>query len=343
MVIDAAAHPVMPTGEEIREYMREPWRTKFFPGPERYQYASPFGEYREDAATPTGLPGSDPGLFERQLLDEAGIDRVILLPLTRGLLPNTDLASAVCAATNDWLADVWLEPTSRFLGTIRINPADPNAAVAEIERWADHPAMVQVAVPLQAPHPYGQRGYFAIWEAAAERSLPVAIHVDGGASIDFHPSAAGSLRYALEYDTLYPLNVAYHLASFVAEGVFERLPELRVVCADGGLSAMTPIVWRLDKDWRGTREEIPWTKRLPSTYLREHVRFCLHASDNPRALGQPGDWWEIAGAKNLLMYSSNYPQRDCLLPRDAVAGLDDDTAERVLFANAADLYALNVH
>ena len=31
MVIDAAAHPVMPTGEEIRDYMDEPWRSKFFP------------------------------------------------------------------------------------------------------------------------------------------------------------------------------------------------------------------------------------------------------------------------------------------------------------------------
>ena len=277
------------------------------------------------------------------MLDEAGIERAVLLPLTRGLLPNTDLASAICAATNDWLADGWLEAGSPFLGTIRVNPGDPAAAVAEIERWADHPAMVQIGVPLQAPHPYGQRGYFPIWEAAAERSLPVAIHVEGGASIDFHPSAAGPLRYALEYDTLYPLNIAYHLASFVAEGVFERLPELRVVCADGGLSAFTPILWRLDKDWRGTREEIPWTKKLPSAYLEEHVRFCLHAADATRSPGSPADWWQIANAKSMLMYSSNYPQRDCLLPPAAVAGLDAATADRVLCANAADLYALNVN
>jgi hypothetical protein len=73
------------------------------------------------------------------------------------------------------------------------------------------------------------------------------------------------------------------------------------------------------------------------------VRFCLHASDAPHAPGRPGDWWEIADARSVLMYSSNYPQRDCLLPGDAVTGLDDDTAERVLSANAADLYALNVH
>ena len=203
--------------------------------------------------------------------------------------------------------------------------------------------MVQVGVPLQAPNRTANARYFPIWEAAAARWLPVAIHVDGGASIDFHPSAAGPLRYALEYDTLYPLNVAYHLASFVAEGVFERLPGFRVVCADGGLSAFTPILWRLDKDWRGTREEIPWTTKLPSEYLREHVRFCLHASDAPRPPGGPSEWWEIADAKRMLMYSSNYPQRDCLFPRDAVAGLDDDTTERVLSANAADLYALNVH
>lgn len=343
-VIDAAAHPLMPTGEELREYLDEPWRHKYFPGPERYQYASPFGEYRVGTEPPSGLPGSDPEVFIRQL-DEAGIGTAVLLPLTRGLLPNTDLASAICRATNDWLADVWLSGAGggRFRGSIRINADDPDAAVAEIERWASRPEMVQVAVTLQAHRPYGQRAYFRIWESAAAHGLPVSIHVDGGASVDFHPTAAGPVRYALEYATLYPLTVAFHLASFVAEGVFERLPSLKVVCADGGLSAVVPIIWRLDKDWRGTREEIPWTKRLPSTYLREHVRFCLHTADLQRAPGTSAAWWRIADAASFLLYASNYPHRDFLSPADAAAGLGAELVERVLVDNAATLYDLKIN
>ena len=53
---------------------------------------------------------------------------------------------------NDWLLDRWLEPdtTNRFRGTIRVNPEDPKGAVAEIERLAAHPKLVQVGVPLQS-------------------------------------------------------------------------------------------------------------------------------------------------------------------------------------------------
>ena len=172
-VVDAAAHPVGSTGDEIRRYMQEPWRSAHFPGPERYHYASPFGEY-DEAAVPDagGLPGSDPALLAEQLGPDVAT-RIVLIPLTRGLLPNTDLANAICSATNEWLAEDWLGADARFRGSIRINPSDPSAAVAEIERWADDPRFVQVAVPLQSHGPYGQRAYFAIWQAAASTVCPL--------------------------------------------------------------------------------------------------------------------------------------------------------------------------
>ena len=332
-IVDAAAHPVGATGQEIRQYMQEPWRSAYFPGPERYHYASPFGEY-DEATVPDagGLPGSEPTLLLEQLAPDAAT-RIVLLPLTRGLLPNTDLGSAICSATNQWLAEHWLAADDRFRGSIRVNPTDPDAAVAEIKLWADDPQFVQVAVPLQAHAPYGQRVFFPIWEAAAARRLPVAIHADGGASVDFHPSAAGPLRYALEYNALLPFTAAYHLASLIAEGVLERLPDARFVFADGGLSALIPIIWRLDKDWRSTRVEVPWTTKLPSVYIREQVRFCMSRADFPRDRGD-ATWWTVAQADNLLLYASNYPQSDWLSP-DA---LSDHGLARVFAENARELY-----
>jgi predicted TIM-barrel fold metal-dependent hydrolase len=330
--VDASAHPVGATGDEIRRYLKEPWRSAYFPGPERYHYASPFGEY-DEATVPEagGLPGSDPTLLLEQLGADAA--RIVLVPLTRGLLPNTDLANEVCTATNRWLADDWLGADDRFRGSIRVNPSDPDAAVAEIERCADDPRFVQVAVPLQAHHPYGQRMYFRIWEAAAKHRLPVAIHADGGASVDFHPSSAGPLRYALEYNALLQFTAVYHLASLIAEGVLERLPDVRFVFADGGLSALVPIIWRLDKDWRSTRVEVPWTTKLPSAYIREQVRFCLTRTDLPRGRGD-ASWWSIAQAEDLLLYASNYPQVDWLGP-DV---LPDGVPLPVLTENARALY-----
>jgi uncharacterized protein len=342
-VVDASVRVVVKTGDELRDWMERPWSLRPFPGPERYQYASPDGEYWPGAVTENGIPGSDPAQVARQLLEDEGVDVAILLPGTRGLLPNVDLDSAICAATNRWLAETWLgewNEHGRFRGTIRVAPGDPRAAVQEIERWAEHEHMVQVAVPMQAHQPYGKRAYLPIWEAAAECGLPVAIHIDGGSGVDYHPTSAGYLRYATEYGTLYPLNFAFHLGSFITEGVFDRIEALKVVFTDGGFDMLPPLMWRFDKDWRPTREETPWVERAPSEYLRDHVRFCSNAlelSDDPEIVAE---WLEIGDAEHLLLFASNYPQRDYDPPSRALSGIDRSLRRRIMSDNARELYGL---
>ena len=47
-VIDTCAHPFPAAEDDIRRFLPKAWRDRSFPGPEQYQYASPFGEYRRD-------------------------------------------------------------------------------------------------------------------------------------------------------------------------------------------------------------------------------------------------------------------------------------------------------
>lgn len=341
--IDCAAHPQVRFQHDIREYMREPYRSKPFPGPDRYFYPNPVGDYLPSARPEEGLPGSDPALLQRQLFDEAGVDFAILLPLLRGLLPEVDLSAALCAATNDWLAETWLSKYNqhgRFRGTIRVSPLDPEQAVREIERWAGHPHFVQIAVPMQSQHPYGQRQFFPIWETAAKYGLPVAIHADDGASVDFWPTPTGYFAHFIEYSSYYPLNFLYHLMSFLAEGVFDRLENLKVVFADGANDMLPPLVWRLDKDWRPTRHEMPWLRRMPSEYLRDHVRFCAHRLEGPRDPAKLTRWLEIADAGHLLLFASNYPRWDYFDARQAFLGTPAELRQRIMVENARELYGL---
>ena len=53
------------------------------------------------------------------------------------------------------------------------------------------------------------------------------------------------------------------LTSLIAEGAFERFPELRVVLLESGFGWLPPLLWRLDKEWKGLRREIPWVKHAP--------------------------------------------------------------------------------
>ncbi|HVB11018.1 MAG TPA: amidohydrolase family protein [Bacillota bacterium] len=327
-ILDCAVHPAPKAGDDLRAYMPEPWRSRPFPGLQRYFYPAPNGEADPQGAT-------DPEQTAQDVLGSASA--AILLPLTRGLLPDADLAAAICRATNDWLAAEWLTRPG-FYGSIRISPADPAQAVAEIERWAGDPRMVQVAVTMQSHQPYGQRAFAPIWEAAARSSLPVAVQIDGGSGVEYQSTPVGEGHHYFEWSALYPLNFGVHLASLIAEGVFARLPDLQFVFADGGLDMLPPLQWRMDKNWRPTRHEIPWVDRTPSAYLREHVRFLTRRREGPADAATRGRWLQLADAGNLLLYGSGYPGWDQCDPAAATLGADAEMSAQILGASARAWY-----
>jgi uncharacterized protein len=243
---------------------------------------------------------------------------------------------------NDWLLDRWLEPdsTDRFLGTIRVNPEDVKGAVAEIERLADHPKMVQVGIPLQSREPYGKPMFEPIWEAAAAHNLPVAVHINGGNGVDHAPTFAGHAYTYPGYAAFMPLNSFVHLATLIIEGTFGRIPGLRFVFADGGYDILTPLIWRLDTFWMSMRDQTPWVDRYPSEYLRDHVRFCSSALDGPTDASQAERWLDFTDKADLLMYGSSYPHWSTSRPDDVAAGLNATQREKVLWRNASDLYGV---
>jgi len=203
------------------------------------------------------------------------------------------LNSRICAAVNDWLLDRWLEPdtTNRFRGTIRVNPEDPRGAVAEIERLAGQPKLVQVGVPMQSREPYGKPVFEPIWETAAAHGLPVAVHINGGNGVDYPPTFAGHAHTYPGYAAFMPLNYFVHLATLIVEGVFGRHPDLKFVFTDGGYDILTPLMWRLDTFWLSLRGQTPWVENYPSEYLPAHVRFCSSALDGPTTWARCSAGW----------------------------------------------------
>jgi predicted TIM-barrel fold metal-dependent hydrolase len=348
MLVDAAMHPVVVRSDEIREYLKEPWKSGGLPAAVSRELLRPAMPWYVGGSVPEGggLAGSDPALARQTLIVDGKMDYVVLLPLTRGMMPNIRREVAINAATNDWLAATWLgpqhNPDGRFKGSIRITPRSPHDAIAEIERWAGHPHFVQIAVP-QATHiPYGQQDYLPIWQTAAKYGLPIAIHDDGGGiGIEFPPTPVGWPTSFIEAFAMRPFNAAVHLTSILCEGVFETIEDLVFVFADGSFDAAGALVWRVDKDWKAARSDIPWTRRQPSTYLRDHVRFVLQRWDGPSTADDMAtalDMWEGA---DLCMFGSNYPHWDYLSPKDAAASLPESVRGNIMGGNAAKLYRLS--
>lgn len=339
-IVDASVHP-RPRAGELQQYLPKVWQHRRLPAGERYYYPNHLGDYVKEAYVNGGPPGSDPDLVARHVFEEGGVTKAILLPLTLGLLPDLDLLAAICSATNAWLADTWLtkyNTGSRYKGTIRVAPNYPEAAVAEIDKWADHPDFVQIGVPLQSMQLYGSRFFLPVWEAAARHNLPVVFHLDAETGVELAPTTAGYLRHYLGYAAYQPMTFIGHLNSFMVGGVLDHLPSLRLVFADGGYDMCAPFVWRLDKDYRPMRGDMPWMKKLPSSYIKDHVRFIAHDLEGPEDPAIQNEWLDISDAGHILMYGSNYPAWNMLHPNGAFASAPPALRRRILSETASELY-----
>jgi predicted TIM-barrel fold metal-dependent hydrolase len=343
-IVDACIHPLPRSDDELRRHMPEAWRRRLWPGPDRVVYQNPRDDYLEGSRPSEGPPGSDPGLVQ-EWLEEHDVDCGVLLPLTRGLQHDPGLGSMICRATNDWLAETWLDGAGgdgRLRGSIRVNPEDPRHAVEEIERWAAHPGMVQVAIPLQASNYYGKHQYQDIWAAAAQHGLPVALQADWAPGMEYAPSPIGYFRDFAEFSSFYSCNFFYHLCSLMVEGVFDRLESLKVVFGDGGSDVLGSLIWRADAQWRSTRDEHPWMSSLPSSYLDAHVRFVSSAMEGPEAGERTPGWLEMIEGERLLVYGSHYPHWPSATPREiAPPEVSGEVRRRILGDNARALYGLS--
>ena len=345
-VIDASVHIYFQDAADLRGYLREPFKSRGIPDVEMDWYGAPGGEYAPGTRGKNGsYPGSDPEQVGRHLFEDQGVDVAVLHPMTRGNLPDRHLTSAVLAAHNEMMVERWLDSSrhhDRFRGTIRVNPEDVEGAVKEIERWAAHPRVVQVGVPLQSRELYGKPQFMPVWRAAAEAGLPVAVHIETGTGVDFAPTPSGHPRTYAQYVGFMAMNYVYHLMNMIAEGVFESLPDLKVVWADGGADMLTPFIWRMDTFGRPHLEQTPWAPEMPSDYLPDHVYFVQGSLDGPGDAAFASDWLAMTGKQDMVMYGSSYPNWQLGDAADLPAAWTEEQRAKVLWRNAAALYDIEV-
>jgi predicted TIM-barrel fold metal-dependent hydrolase len=130
--------------------------------------------------------------------------------------------------------------------------------------------------------------------------------------------------------------------SLLTEGVFERFPESRVVLVEGGVAWLAPLMWRLDQEWKALRAEVPWMRRRPSDYLRDHVRLTSQPLERPDNDDDLLRILEMMDAEHVLMFSSDYPHWDFDSPRHAFPTLPETLRRRIFEENARELYGLEL-
>jgi len=346
-VVDADVHVAVPEIAALYPYLSEHWHDTLVESGvtslemNTYPRGCDFSAHSDARPESQKLPpGSSLDIVQRQLLEPWKVETaVVLCDYGVHVLHNEDLAIAVAEAVNDWLAGQWLSKDRRLRGSITVcnDRADP--AVAEIERLAGRPEFVQVALPVRSEHPYGKRLYWPIYEAAERHGLAVAIFAGGGMGNPITP--VGWPSYYLEDYVSFAQAFQSQLLSLVTEGVFVKYPKLKVVFVDSGFTWIPPLMWRLDKNWKGTRREVPWIDRLPSEMIRQHLRVTIQPLDLPQA-GPAEQILEHLGTDEMLLFATDYPHWQFDDPEDAWPfALPPASLDRLLRANAVATYNLS--
>jgi predicted TIM-barrel fold metal-dependent hydrolase len=255
------------------------------------------------------------------------VDAAVLYPTPRisHLMianPDPEFHLAMVRAYNDWLSEYAEHDPSRLGGIMLIPNRGVDAAVAEIERVIDRPGMVGC---LLGCYPHGDLDLSIeddpVWQAIAERDVPLHIHV---ALVNEYPSdiyAPGMITQGLVQGYLRFRDVPGRMLQFLEGGVFDRVPNLNIVLAEVDAGWVPYVKEQVDN--RVLRRELGTEmrgRRLPSSVIEEHF-YYTYITDHFAVRNR-----SYVGV-DRLMWSSDFPH----------GGSDWPGSVRVIHADFADV------
>ena len=180
-----------------------------------------------------------------------------------------------------------------------------------------------------------------VWRAAVELGLPISFHCLTSAR-DNNALAGNNVRGPKINGFQAIVRVCQDIIGmFIFGGVFDRVPELKLVSVEADAGWAPHWVYRADHAYNVHRSWLtcPELSKLPSEYFRENV--YLTFQDDAVAFAQ-------AGAINdrHLMWASDYPHTDSTWPRsqqvlsEHTSGMDAAQRRRIVRDNVIDLYGL---
>jgi predicted TIM-barrel fold metal-dependent hydrolase len=252
-------------------------------------------------------------------------------------------------AYNDFILDFTNTEPDRFIPLAVIPYWDVAEAVKEIERCAENgfKGLVTTAAPHLHDRPYmADRHWDPMWAAASAASLPVSFHAGGG-DLSSHINTTredveGYANSHARLTTAVFLDNGHQLVDLLHSGILPRFPDLKFISVESGLGWVPFVLESVDYhfDKLEVFRERPEFKAKPSEYFRNQVYVNYWFEElNPFYI-------ERVGLNNIL-FETDYPHATCIAFEEVQATIDaglgsadQDTRERILWRNAAELYRL---
>ena len=284
------------------------------------------------------------------VMDEQGLEGAWLFPtlgvgIEEALAHDGAAAMAAFHAFNEWLHDDWgYAYRDRLFGAPYLCLMDVDLAVAELAQVLDRGARVLCMRPGPVHTATGTTSPFTeafdpFWSRVAEAGIAVAFH--GGDSgyashVDaWEPDTEAKAFFATPLNRAITSNraITETMLALLCHRLLERHPRLRIASIENG-AGWVPHMLRLVE--KSAAMSPGWFADKPSELFRRHVWVSPFWEDKPvKAV-------EMIGADRTL-FGSDWPHTEGMADpasyRDELAGLPDDTIDRVMGGNARELLA----
>jgi predicted TIM-barrel fold metal-dependent hydrolase len=279
--------------------------------------------------------------------DRDGVAAEVIYPSVGMLLcnhPDGDYKKACFDAYNLWLAEYQSAAPDRLVGIGQTALRSVAEGVEDLERMHDlglRGVMIPGYAACHADGDYDDPRWDPFWRAAAELGLPVSFHIlTSGNDVTAHASFRGPKMNSFLGIIRGCQDI---IGTMIFGGVFERVPELRVVCVEADAGWVPHWMYRADhalerhRNWLGHAE----LSRRPSDYFRENVYVTFQ------------DDWVAFRMTHLvnherLMWASDHPHSDSTFPESQrvlatqTADLPEAVRDDIVWRNCARLYGLEV-
>ncbi|MFP6771573.1 MAG: amidohydrolase family protein [Alphaproteobacteria bacterium] len=253
--------------------------------------------------------------------------------------PDFEYKQACMTAYNRWLQTYCEAEPDRLFGMAQLAMASVEGGIKEL-RQAKEMGFRGVMMPGNPQHAdYDHTDYDPFYQAAVDLGLPLSFHI-----LTSNTDKIGAMRGPRinGFSTIIR-GCQDIIGMFIFGGVFQRHPDLKLVCVEADAGWAPHYMYRMDHAYNHHRF---WMKcdemeRLPSEYFKENVYMTFQ-----------DDWiaFKFKDECNIrrLMWANDFPHSDATWPRsqellaEHTAHMTQQEKDWVLHENVSELYGLNV-
>ena len=268
-----------------------------------------------------------------------GVAAEVIYPTVGMVLCNIedfDLKKASFDAYNRWIAEYCSHAPHRLLGCGQTAMRSVEEGIADLEsiRALGLRGVMMPGVP--AVEDYDSPVYAPFWDKAVELGLPLSFHIL--TTQEQAPRGPKISRFLSIVRGCQDI-----MAMLVFGGVFERHPDLRVVCVEADAGWVPHFMYRMDHAFNRHRY---WLKpgadlqRLPSEYFAEHIYTTFQDDWTAFRFADSMNWKRLMWANDFPHSDSTWPWSQDLLDKHT-DDLSDEQTKAILSDNVADLYGID--